>query len=98
ILRDDAARCIVETVAKPELLGHIVELGGPEVVTYETMFDWFLGARGIKKAKLKLPVPLVAIPAVALGAVATNPPITRDVVNLIQADNLAAGLDSVSWH
>src|SRR5437899_4251016 len=98
ILRDDAARCIVETVAKPELLGHIVDLGGPEVVTYETMFDWFLQARSIKKAKLKLPVPLVAIPAIALEAVSTNPPITRDEVNMIQADNLAAGIDSVSSH
>jgi NADH dehydrogenase len=96
ILREDAARCIVETVAKPELLGHIVELGGPEVVTYENMFDWFLKARGIKKAKLKLPVPLVAIPAIAMEAVSTNPPITSDEVHMIQADNLAAGIDSVS--
>jgi len=79
ILREDAARCIVETVGRPELLGHIIELGGPEVVTYETIFDWFLHARGIKKTKLKLPVPLLAIPATA-----------------IQADNLAAGIDSVS--
>ena len=36
ILREDAARCIVETVSKPNLLGKIIELGGPEVVTYET--------------------------------------------------------------
>ena len=62
------------------------------------MFDWFLQARSIKKAKLKLPVPLVAIPAIALEAVSTNPPITRDEVNMIQADNLAAGIDSVSSH
>src|SRR5215831_13040574 len=62
ILREDAARCIIETVSKPELLGKIIELGGPEVVTYEIMFDWFLRARGIKKPKLKLPVPLL-VPA-----------------------------------
>ena len=61
ILREDAARCIVEAVSKPELLGKIIELGGPEVVTYETMFDWFLQARGIRKPKLKLPVPTSAI-------------------------------------
>ena len=96
ILREDAARCIVEAVAKPELLGHIVELGGPEVVTYESMFGWFLQARGIKKTKLRLPAPLVRIPAVAMEAVSTNPPITPDEVNMIQADNLAAGIDSVS--
>src|SRR5947209_8800424 len=32
ILREDAARCIVDAVSKPELLGRIIELGGPEVV------------------------------------------------------------------
>src|SRR2546425_3631432 len=96
ILREDAARCIVETIAKPELLGHIVELGGPEVVTYENIFDWLLQARKIMKAKLKLPVPLLAIPAMAMEALSANPPITPDEVRMIQVDNLAAGIDSVS--
>jgi uncharacterized protein YbjT (DUF2867 family) len=98
ILREDAARCIVEAIAKPELLGHILELGGPEVVSYETVFDWFLQARKIKKAKLKLPVPLLAIPAVAMEAVMKDPKITPDEVNMIQVDNLADGIDSVSTH
>jgi uncharacterized protein YbjT (DUF2867 family) len=96
ILREDAARCIIEAIAKPDLLGRIVELGGPEVVTYETMFDWFLQARGIRKPKLKLPYPLLIPPAVAMEAVMVNPPITADEVNMIQLNNLAAGIDSVS--
>ena len=96
ILREDAARCIIETLAKPELLGKIIELGGPEVVTYEAMFDWFLHARGIKKAKLKMPVLLLLPAAIAMETLSTNPPITPDEVNMIQADNLAAGIDSVS--
>ncbi|HKW70155.1 MAG TPA: NAD(P)H-binding protein [Candidatus Dormibacteraeota bacterium] len=96
ILREDAARCIVEALAKPELLGKIIELGGPEVVTYEQIFDWFLGARGIKKAKFRLPVPLLVPPTYAMEAVMLNPPITPDEVNMIQLDNLAAGIDSVS--
>jgi len=96
ILREDAARCIVEAIARPELLGHIIELGGPEVVTYENIFDWFLKARNIKKAKLKLPVPLLATAAIAMETLSTNPPITPDEVNMIQVDNLAAGIDSVS--
>lgn len=98
ILREDAARCIVDAIAKPELLGHILELGGPEVVSYETVFDWFLQARKIKKAKLKLPVPLLAIPAMAMEAVMKDPKITPDEVHMIQVDNLADGIDSVSTH
>ena len=96
ILREDAARCIVDAIAKPELLGKIIELGGPEVVTYETIFDWFLQARGIKKAKLKMPIAALIPAAVAMEAVMTNPPITPDEVNMIQQPNLAAGIDSVS--
>ena len=96
ILREDAARCVVEAIGKPELLGKIVELGGPEVVTWETVFDWFLQARHVKKPKLKLPAPLLIPAAMAMEAVSTNPPITPDEVNMSQADNLAAGIDSVS--
>ncbi len=96
ILLEDVARCIVEAVGKPELLGKIVELGGPEVVTYETIFDWFLQARNIKKAKLKLPTGLLIPATIAMEAVMSNPPATPDEVNTIQMPNLAAGIDSVS--
>lgn len=96
ILREDAARCVVETIARPELLGRIIELGGPELVTYETMFDWFLQARGIKKPKLKVPVPLLIPGAAVMEVVSSNPIATPDEVNMIQLDNIAGGIDSVS--
>ncbi len=96
ILREDAARCVVETIARPELLGKIVELGGPEVVTYEQIFDWFLQARGIKKAKLKMPVMLLTPAATLMEVLSTKPPVTPDEVAMIQLDNLASGIDSVS--
>jgi uncharacterized protein YbjT (DUF2867 family) len=98
ILREDAARCVVETIGRPELLGKIVELGGPEVVTYETMFDWFIQARGIKKRKLKLPVALLIPGAIVMEALSTNPVATPDEINTIQLANVADGIDSVSSH
>jgi uncharacterized protein YbjT (DUF2867 family) len=96
ILREDAARCIIEALTKPELLGKIIELGGPEVVTYETIFDWFLQARRLKKTKLKLPIALLIPAGVAMEAVMKDPIITADEVEMIQLPNLAAGIDSVS--
>ncbi|HEX7262577.1 MAG TPA: NAD(P)H-binding protein [Candidatus Dormibacteraeota bacterium] len=96
ILREDAARCVVETISKPELLGKIVELGGPELVTYETMFDWFLQARKIKKRKLKLPTALLLPAATGMEILMSNPPVTPDEVNMIQLPNIANGIDSVS--
>ncbi len=98
ILREDAARCVVETIGHPELLGKIVELGGPEVVTYETMFDWFIQARGIKKPKLKLPIALLIPGAMIMETLSTNPVVTPDEINTIQLPNVADGIDSVSTH
>ena len=98
ILREDAARCVVEAIAKPELLSRIVELGGPEVVTYETMFDWFVQARGIKKPKLKMPLALLIPGAMAMEALFKDPIATADEINTIQMDNIADGIDSVSAH
>jgi Predicted nucleoside-diphosphate-sugar epimerases len=98
ILREDAARCVVDTIGRPELLGKIVELGGPEVVTYETIFDWYLQARGIKKRKLKLPVALLIPGTAIMEALSTNPIATPDEVNMIQLPNVADGIDSVSTH
>ncbi|HEY1420123.1 MAG TPA: NAD(P)H-binding protein [Candidatus Dormibacteraeota bacterium] len=98
ILREDAARCIVETIDRPELLGKIVELGGPEVVTYETMFDWFIQARGIRKRKLKLPAGLLVPGAIVMEALLKDPVATADEINTIQLPNVADGLDSVTAH
>ena len=98
ILRDDAARCVVEAIGKPDLLGKIIELGGPEVVTYETMFDWFVKARGIKKGKLHL-MPALLKPGAAVMELLTSDPIaTPDEINTIQLANVADGLDSVTAH
>jgi NADH dehydrogenase len=98
ILREDAARCVVESIAHPELLGKIVELGGPEVVTYETMFDWFIQARGIKKRKLKIPAGLLIPGAIAMETLLSDPIATPDEIRTIQLDNVADGLDSVTAH
>jgi uncharacterized protein YbjT (DUF2867 family) len=98
ILREDAARCVVETIDKPELLGKIVELGGPELVTYEQMFDWFIQARGIRKPKLKLPAALLLPGAIVMEALLKDPVVTPDEINTIQLPNIADGIDSVSSH
>jgi NADH dehydrogenase len=98
ILREDAAQCVVDTIARPELLGKIVELGGPEVVTFETIVTWFLEARGIKKPKLKLPVALLIPGAVIMETLSTNPIVTPDEINNLQLANIADGIDSVSTH
>ena len=98
ILREDAARCVVEAIGKDDLLGKIVELGGPEVVTFETIYDWFLQARGIKKRKLHLMPELLIPPAAVMEMLSSNPLVTPDEIRSSQLPNVADGLDSVTAH
>jgi len=96
ILREDAARCVVEAITRTDMLGKIVDLGGPEVTSYESMFDWFLTARGISKSKLKLPVGLLKPLATVMETLLRNPRITPDEVVTLQLPNVASGIDSVT--
>ncbi|HET7465196.1 MAG TPA: NAD(P)H-binding protein [Candidatus Dormibacteraeota bacterium] len=98
ILREDAARCVVESIGKADLLGKIIELGGPEVVTSETIYDWFLKTRGIKKPKLHLPAELMMPGAAAMEVLQTDPIATPDEIASTQLPNIADGLDSVTAH
>jgi uncharacterized protein YbjT (DUF2867 family) len=98
ILREEAARCVLEAIDKPELLGKIIDLGGPEVVSYETIVDWFLQARRIRKPKLKLPLLVLTPTAAAMQALLKDPIFTTDEINTVQLNNVADGIDSVSVH
>ena len=98
ILRDDAARCVVEAIGKADLLGKIIELGGPEVVTFETIYDWFLQARGIKKGKMHLPPALLMPGATVMELLSKDPLVTPDEIRSAQLPNVADGLDSVTAH
>lgn len=98
ILREDAARCVVEAIGKPDLLGKIIELGGPEVVTSETIYNWFLTARGIKKPKLHMPADLLKPGAQVMELLQDDPIATPDEIASTQLPNIADGLDSVTAH
>lgn len=98
ILREDAARCVVEAIDRPELLGKIVELGGPEVVTFETVYGWFLQARGIRKPKVKVPPGLLIPGATVMEMLLANPVVTPDEINSFGQPNLADGIDAVHVH
>jgi NADH dehydrogenase len=98
ILREDAARCVVEAIQKPELLGKIIELGGPEVVTFATIYSWFLDARGIRKPRLTVPPGLLVPGAMAMEVLMKDPLITPDEINMFGVNNIADGIDSVSTH
>jgi len=98
ILREDAARCVVEAISRPNLLGHTIELGGPEVLTYEQIFEAFCQARRLKKRRMKLPTAALMPGAAVMEMIFKDPIVTTDELRTLAVDNLADGLDSVGVH
>ncbi len=95
IVREDAARCIAETVGRRDLVGRELDLGGPEVLTYDQFFDLYARARGVTKRRVHVPGALLQPGAAVLELFMADPPATPDEVRTIQLDNLAGSLDVV---
>jgi NADH dehydrogenase len=95
ILREDAARCILEAIPRADLIGKTLDLGGPEVLTYNELFELFCEARGVTKRKVHVPGSLLIPGAAAMELLFKDPIATPDEIHTIQKDNLAAGVDVV---
>jgi len=95
IIREDAARCVIESISRADLYGKTVELGGPEILTYQQLFDFFAAARGITKRQVKVPIPLLEPLAAILGAAMPDPIITGDELSTLSLENIAQSLDAV---
>ena len=89
---EDIARCLVTAYESDDEA--TVEVGGPEVLSYEEMVDIVAATLGVRIAKVHVPVPLMR-PVVAVAeALSPRPIITRDQLSMVEIDNTAE-LDSV---
>lgn len=83
----DVALACVKALADPASMGRIYELGGPRVYSYRALVE--LAMEQLAKRRLLVPVPFLVWDALAtLLAVLPNPPLTRDQVKLMKADNV----------
>ncbi|MGH2531776.1 MAG: complex I NDUFA9 subunit family protein [Thermomicrobiales bacterium] len=85
----EVARAFVRAVDDPDTAGEIYELGGPEILTYETMLDTIAAKLGKRKRKIHVPVGLMK-PVVALSKPlpkALRPPVTEEQLKMLALDN-----------
>ncbi|AKG53974.1 oxidoreductase [Dehalogenimonas sp. WBC-2] len=82
----DVVSCIMKMVSG-EKSGESCTVGGPEIMTYETMLDQILAALGEKRIKIHVPRPLM-LPAVAvMGKLFSNPPISMAEFKSMEIEN-----------
>jgi NADH dehydrogenase len=98
ILRDDAARCVAEAITRPDLLDQALDLGGPEVLTYDQIFRLFCRARRIMRPRVHMPMAFMSPLASVMEFLRQDPMYTTDELHSLRRDYLAPSPDVVKAH
>ena len=86
----DVAEACVRAADDQAAAGRVFELGGPRTYSYKALLQLVLSRIGRKR--LLVPVPFLVWEALAtLLSILPNPPLTRDQVTLMKADNILTG-------
>jgi uncharacterized protein YbjT (DUF2867 family) len=93
---DDVARAVAESLERPEAAGRTLELGGPDVVTWNDFWARLKKAAGVKRPSVHVPIPVMRAQATLLEKL-PNPPLTRDQLRMLEAgDNVVTGDDAAA--
>lgn len=95
---EDVVTCILQMAQRPEQYdGKVIEVGGPEIYTYNEILDMLMRALGKSRIKLPTPKPLAALGANVLTMALPKPPITPAALELFDFENTTA-LDAVPYN
>lgn len=86
---EDLAACIAACLEEGTHDGQIIEVGGPEQLTYEEMLDAVRRELGRRRLKVHVPLPLVRLAAGAMEALLPQPPVTRHQLAMLAKDSIA---------
>lgn len=88
VARADVARAFRRALEVPAAVGKTYDLTGPDRLTFEAFIDLIMGAVGIRKAKVHVPLALLRPVAAVLQRLTPNPPATTDEIKLLVAGNV----------
>ncbi|MBI2855376.1 MAG: complex I NDUFA9 subunit family protein [Chloroflexi bacterium] len=82
-------------VDDPHFGGRIIEIGGPDYLTYDEITDIIVRTLRLRRLKVHLPLPLVRPFVRTMEALIPHPPATASQLELLTVDNVTS-LDSVA--
>ena len=93
----DVAAYFSAAVDKPETANRAFELGGPDVVTWNELWDRLKRALGVRRPSLHVPMAFMRANALVTERLPGNIPLTRDLLKMLAAgDNVASNSDAVN--
>ena len=92
---EDVAYSIAKTLEMDETNNRIIEIGGPEHITYDGILDTIAETYGCKRWKLHLPIGLMRPVVKLMEKLLPHPPATSQQLSMLEFDNVAE-TDAVS--
>lgn len=86
---EEVAQAFVESLEKPEAVHQVIELGGPEVLSYLEVLRRVAGSLGKKRIFLRVPLGLARFGVRLAAAILATPPITPDELTMLVSGNRA---------
>ncbi|OGO29616.1 MAG: hypothetical protein A2Z16_07210 [Chloroflexi bacterium RBG_16_54_18] len=87
---EDVAASVQKSLDDPSTFRQIYELGGPEVLTLEEIERRTLKALGRRRLLIPFPMTLLRIFVSLMEAVLPNPPVTRNLLELLAVSNVTS--------
>ena len=84
---DDLALAVERCLVEPDRARTVLELGGPEHVTYREIVDRVMAATGMRRLKLGLPIPLLGALTTLTDRVLPVFPVSHDQISSLQRPN-----------
>jgi NADH dehydrogenase len=91
----NVASCFALAVGDSRSHRKIYELGGPQRLTYNQVYQIISEVLKKKKKAVHIPIPLVTPGALIAELLLPNPPITREQLIMLQEDNICDSTDAV---
>lgn len=84
---EDVAKAYALALKRKDTIGRTLELGGPEVLTFDEIIERIGEVAGRQRRKLHVPMPLMRANALLAEKLMSKPPFSRDALKMLEEDN-----------
>ncbi|MBI4310871.1 MAG: complex I NDUFA9 subunit family protein [Chloroflexi bacterium] len=85
----DISRCIADAVEREDMQGKTLEVGGPEILTYNQIVDTIALTYFLQRWKLHVPLGIMRVLVWMMERMLPNPPVTMHQLDMLALDNVA---------
>ena len=86
---EEVAECIVQAVEREELRGRVIEIGGPEHVSYDQIIDAIVSTYRLRRLRAHVPLAVMRKMVWLMERALPSPPATLQQLDMLAIDNVA---------